>query len=108
MMPKYLVEASYTAEGLRGLIKDKASGRKAVVAQALADLGGNLDGIYFTVGERDVLLLCECPDLASVAALGLAASASGVVRTKITPLLTVEELDETIAKGVHYRPPGQV
>ncbi len=107
-MPKYLVEASYTAEGLKGLIKDKASGRKAVVAQALADLGGNLDGIYFTVGERDVLLLCECPDLASVAALGLAASASGVVRTKITPLLTVEELDETIAKGVHYRPPGQV
>jgi hypothetical protein len=36
-MPKYLVEASYTAEGLKGLIKDKASGRKAVVAQALAD-----------------------------------------------------------------------
>jgi uncharacterized protein with GYD domain len=99
-MPKYLVEASYTAEGLKGLIKDKASGRKAAVAQALADLGGNLDGIYFTVGERDVLLLCECPDLASVAALGLAASASGVVRTKITPLLTVEELDEARARQV--------
>jgi uncharacterized protein with GYD domain len=61
-MPKYLVEASYTAEGLKGLIKDKASGRKAVVAQALADLGGKLDGIYFTMGERDVLLVCECPD----------------------------------------------
>ena len=107
-MPKYLVEASYTAEGLKGLIKDKASGRKKAVAQALADLGGKLDGIYFTIGERDVLLLCECPDYASVAALGLAASASGVVRTKITPLLTVEELDETIARGVNYRPPGQL
>ena len=107
-MPKYLVEASYTAEGLKGLIKDKASGRKAVVAQALADLGGKLDGIYFTMGERDVLLVCECPDYASVAALGLAASASGVVRTKITPLLTVEKLDETIARGVNYRPPGQL
>jgi len=110
-MPTYLVEASYTAEGLKGLIRDKASGRKAVVAQALADLGGKLDGIYFTMGERDVLLVCECPDYASVAALGMAAlgmaaSASGVVRTKITPLLTVEELDETIAKGVNYRPPG--
>jgi uncharacterized protein with GYD domain len=105
-MPKYLVEASYTAEGLKGLIKDKASGRKAVVTQALADLGGKLEGIYFTMGERDVLLVCECPDYASVAALGLAASASGVVRTKITPLLTVEELDDTIAKGVNYRPPG--
>jgi len=25
-VPKYLIEASYTAEGLRGLQKDKASG----------------------------------------------------------------------------------
>ena len=55
-----------------------------------------------------MLLLCECPDYASVAALGLAASASGVVRTKTTPLLTVEELDQTIARGVNYRPPGQI
>jgi len=105
-MAKYLVEASYTAEGLKGLIKDKASGRKAAVVQALADLGGKLEAIYFTLGERDVLVLCECPDNASVASLGLAASASGLVRTKITPLLTVEELDQTIAKGVDYGPPG--
>ena len=107
-MPKYLVEASYTADGLKGLIKDNASGRKAAVAQALADLGGKLDAICFTLGERDVLLLCECPDYSSVAALGLAASASGAVRAKITPLFTVEELDETIAKGVNYRPPGEL
>jgi hypothetical protein len=33
-------------------------------------------------------------------------SASGLVRTKITPLLAEEELDQTIAKGVDYRPPG--
>src|SRR5258708_7342955 len=79
-MPKYLVEASYTAEGLKGLIKDKAAGRKAVVAQALADLGGKLDGIYFTMGERDVLLLCECPDYASVAALGLAAARTALLK----------------------------
>ena len=26
-MAKYLVNASYTAEGLKGLMKDKASGR---------------------------------------------------------------------------------
>ena len=105
-MPKYIVEASYTAEGLQGLIKDKASGRKAAVVQALADVGGKLEAIYFAMGERDVLVICECPDNASAATLGLAASASGLVRTKVTPLLTVEELDQTIAKGVKYRPTG--
>ena len=104
-MPKYLVEASYTAESLKGLVKDKASGRKAAVAQALADLGGALDAIYFTLGEHDVVLLCDCPDNATVASLGTIASASGMVRTMITPLLTADELDQTIAKGVNYRPP---
>jgi uncharacterized protein with GYD domain len=74
------------------------------VVQALADVGGKLEAIYLAMGERDVLVICECPDNASAATLGLAAS--GLVRTKITPLLTVEELDQTIAKGINYRPPG--
>ena len=42
-MAKYLVEASYTAEGLKGLQKEKASGRKAAVAEALKGLGGKLE-----------------------------------------------------------------
>ena len=28
-MPKYLLHATYTVEGIRGLIKDTASGRRA-------------------------------------------------------------------------------
>src|SRR5712675_1477192 len=47
VMAKFLVEATYTAEGLKGLIKDTASGRKAAVVQALADVGGKLEAIYF-------------------------------------------------------------
>jgi len=34
-MPKYLVQASYTSDGLRGLQKDKASGRRTAVATAV-------------------------------------------------------------------------
>ena len=33
-MPKYMIQASYTAEGLKGLQKDKASGRRAAVSKA--------------------------------------------------------------------------
>ncbi len=43
-MPKYLVEASYSADGLKGLQKDKAAGRKAAVAKAAESLGGKLEG----------------------------------------------------------------
>ena len=42
VMPKYLVQASYTAEGLKGLQKDKASGRKEAVSKAIEGLGGSL------------------------------------------------------------------
>jgi hypothetical protein len=45
-------------------------------------------------------------DNASVAALGIAASASGMGRTRTTALMTVEEVDQALAKSINYRPPG--
>jgi uncharacterized protein with GYD domain len=53
-MPKYLIEASYTAEGMRGLAKDKGSGRQAAAQKALAGVGGKLEAMYFAFGETDV------------------------------------------------------
>jgi uncharacterized protein with GYD domain len=105
-MPKFLIEGSYTAEGLRGLAKDKASGRQAVVRDALASIGGKLDSAYFALGDSDVYVLCECPDHVSAAALSLAVSASGLVRTKTTQLLTVEEADRALSMKTGYRAPG--
>ncbi|MGH9671553.1 MAG: GYD domain-containing protein [Bryobacteraceae bacterium] len=105
-MPKYMIEASYSAEGLKGLAKDKASGRRAAVEKALAGVGGKLDSMYFAFGDRDVVAICDCPDNMSAAALSMATSASGLVRTSITVLLTVEEADSALAKTVQYRPPG--
>ena len=34
-MPKYLFQATYTSEGIKGLEKDKASGRKAALSKAV-------------------------------------------------------------------------
>ena len=106
-MPKFLVAASYTAQGLRGLANDKASGRQKVIEQALDALGGKLEAMYFAFGEHDVYLLCDCPDNVSAAALSLAASATGLVRTKTIPLLTVAEADAALTMKVNYRPPGE-
>jgi hypothetical protein len=44
-MPKYLIKANYTAEGMKGLQKDKASGREKAVATACKAVGGKLDAI---------------------------------------------------------------
>ena len=105
-MPKYLIAASYSAEGLRGLMKDKASGRQKAVAQALSALGGKLDALYYALGENDVYVVVDCPDNLTAASIGLAVSSTGLARTKTIPLLTVEEADQALGKNVVYRAPG--
>jgi uncharacterized protein with GYD domain len=106
-MAKFLIEASYTAEGLKGLQKDKASGRKQAVTKLVEGLQGKLEAMYFALGERDVILIVDMPDVVTGAALALAVSASGLVRSKSTALLTVEETDRALDKKVSYRGPGQ-
>ncbi len=46
-MPKYLFEASYTAEGLKGLLKDGGSKRREDLQESVKQLGGTLEAIYF-------------------------------------------------------------
>jgi uncharacterized protein with GYD domain len=106
-MPKYLIQASYSAEGLKGLQKDKASGRRTAAATAAESLGGKLESIYYCFGEDDVIAIFDLPDNVAVSALSLTVSASGMIRTRTTPLLTVEEVDKALAKNPNYRAPGR-
>jgi uncharacterized protein with GYD domain len=106
-MPKYLIAGSYSADGLKGLQRDKASGRQQALRTALEGLGGRLEAAYFALGEDDVYLIADLPDNISAAALGIAASATGLVRTRTVALMTIEEVDQALAKSVNYRAPGR-
>ena len=106
-MAKYLLRVSYTAEGLKGLMKDKGTGRLAAVKQTVSSAGGKLEALYWALGEDDAIAIVDVPDVESAAALGMAVSASGLVRTKTTRLLTAEEVDTIVGKAVNYRPPGR-
>ena len=106
-MPKYMTVASYTTEGLKGLMKEGGTGRRAAVEKAVSALGGRLEGFYFAFGEDDVFVISEAPDSVSVAALSLAVSATGLVRARTIALLAPEEMDAAIKKTIHYRGPGQ-
>ena len=106
-MPKFLVQATYTAEGAKGLQKDRGSGRLAAVRQAAQSLGGTLESLHFALGADDVVLVLDLPDAAAAAAFGTAVSASGLVRSRTTALLTVEEMDEALSRNADYRAPGR-
>ena len=106
-MPKYLIQASYTAEGVKGLLKDGGSKRRAVAEEAVKSLGGRLEAFYFAFGETDGVLIAELPDNVSAAAVSMVVNASGAIHTKTTVLLTPEEMDKAAKKTVTYRPPGK-
>ena len=106
-MPKYLSHASYTREGIQGLVGDSASGRRADVQAAVRAVGGRVEGFYFAFGPDDVIIILELPDNVTAAAVGLTTAGTGAVRVRTTPLLTVEEVDKALEVKMRYRAPGQ-
>jgi uncharacterized protein with GYD domain len=107
-MPRYMVSASYTIEGAKGLLKGGGgTARRNAVQQALQSIGGELEAMYFGFGEHDAFVIFEAPDNISAAALALTVNASGGAATKTTVLLTPEEVDRAAKKSVTYRAPGQ-
>ena len=105
-MPKYLIEASYTLEGLKGIMKTGGTARRAAVQQAVESVGGKFEVQYFALGDYDAFVIVDLPDHVSAAAIALAVTASGAARTKSTVLLTPEEVDQAVKKQVKYRPPN--
>jgi uncharacterized protein with GYD domain len=105
-MAKYLITGSYTVDGTKGLLAEGGSARKAAVEQALQGLGGKLESIYYAYGDTDVIVIADIPDAASAVAMSLVVNASGAVNIKMTPLLTVAEVDAACQKSVRYRPAG--
>lgn len=105
-MPKYMVQASYTAEGLTGLMNDSATGRRAAVRAAIKAAGGKLESMYYCFGKDDVVLIVDLPDNGAAARMGVTVGATGLVRTRTTTLLTIEEMDKGLEKKIAYQGPG--
>ena len=106
-MAKYLFEAKYTTEGVKGLLKDGGTKRRAAVEETLKALGGTLEALYFALGKHDVYAIVDLPDHVGVTAASLVVNASGAVSLRTTVLITPEEVDQAVKKTVKYRAPGK-
>jgi uncharacterized protein with GYD domain len=105
-MGKYLLTASYTADGAKGLMKDGGTKRREAAEQAVKSAGATLEAFYFAFGEHDAYVILDAPDHASVAAASVAINTTGAVHVNTVVLLTPEEMDQATKKGVTYRAPG--
>ena len=106
-MPKYLFQVNYVGEGVKGLLKEGGSSRRAATEKMVQSMGGKIEAYYFCFGEHDCYVIADFPDNATAAAVALTVSASGAVVAKTTVLMTPEELDIAVKKSPSYRAPGQ-
>jgi uncharacterized protein with GYD domain len=105
-MPKFLIEANYAADGLKGIIAQGGTARREAIEKMLADIGGTCESFHFGFGETDVFVIADVPDNVSAAAVAMQVGASGLARTKTTVLLTPEEIDRAADIKATYRAPG--
>jgi uncharacterized protein with GYD domain len=105
-MAKYMVQAKYIGDGVKGLLKDGGSGRRAAVRKLVESVGGSVDSMYYAFGGTDVFVIVDLPDNVTAAALSLTVNASGLTSTNVTVLLTPEDIDAAAKKTPAYRAPG--
>lgn len=108
-MPRYLVQAAYTAEAMAAFVgnpQDRVAGVRALVER----LGGHLDSFDFSLGDYDVAIIYTAPDAIAAAAISMAATSAGHLKAfKTTALLSPEEFMEAQRKahGLNYQAPAR-
>jgi uncharacterized protein with GYD domain len=105
-MPKYLWQASYNSDGVKGVVKEGGTGRRQAIENLVTGAGGTVEAFYFSFGDDDVVVIADLPDAETATAIALTVNSGGLVSLKTSVLLTPEEVDAAAKKSVDYRPPG--
>jgi uncharacterized protein with GYD domain len=105
-MPKFLFEASYTEQGVKGVQSAGGSARRDAIAQMAESLGGSLESFHFAFGDRDAYVIVDLPDNETATAIALTVNSSAAVSVRTVVLMTPEEVDAAAQRSVDYRPPG--
>jgi len=107
VMAKYLLKVSYSAEGIKGVMKEGGTARVATIEKILASVNGSLESFYFAFGADDVYVIAEVPDQATAMAVAAAVGSSGAISSYETVVLVEpSEVDAAMNISVGYRAPG--
>jgi len=91
-MPLYMYQAAYTAESLAAQLKHPQNRVEAVGRAVCEAVGGKLIGGWYCFGDYDLVIVVDVPDNESMAAIALAISAGGALKSaKTTVLMTGAE-----------------
>jgi uncharacterized protein with GYD domain len=101
-----LIEASYSAEGAKGVADKGGTARREAVEQLIAANGGKIESFYFAFGDADVYVISDLPSNEAAAAVALSVNQSGSTRVRTVVLLTPQQMDAAAKMAPEYRPPG--
>ena len=105
-MPKYLIQATLSPEGLKGTMAEGGSARHMAVKKAVTSLGGTLESFYYAFGADDVVGILEMPSNTAMAAFSSNVALAGTVSAfATTALLEPQEMDEASGLTLDYTPP---
>jgi uncharacterized protein with GYD domain len=105
-MSKYFVTGSYTQAGIKGVLGEGGSSRRAAVDKLATSVGGTVEAFYFGFGGDDFYITVDLPGNEAAAAVAMTIAASGAVNARTVVLLTPEEVDAATKLSPSYRPPG--
>ncbi|GAB7004592.1 hypothetical protein JCM18899A_20650 [Nocardioides sp. AN3] len=106
-MPKYMIKASYSPQGMKGVVAKGGTARRTAIEKLLAGVGGSLESFYFAFGSDDVYVTVDAPNHEAVAAVAAAVTSTGAMsRYETVVLLEPEQLDAAAGLTVDYTPPG--
>src|SRR2546422_10837042 len=98
-MPHYLIQAAYTPEGWAALVKTPQN-RVEAIRPSIENLGGQIEGAWFTFGDYDIIVVVQMPDNVRAAGIAMAYASGGACKSvKRTPLLTDAGGVQAMTKG---------
>jgi uncharacterized protein with GYD domain len=93
-MPMYVVLYNWTEQGIKH-VKDSHARAEASIKAAEA-AGSKVIGLWYTIGEYDMVAVVDVKDEQSALAFLLAQAAQGFVRTTTLPARTPAEFAEIV------------
>jgi uncharacterized protein with GYD domain len=106
-MSKYMIKASYSPEGIKGVMAKGGTARAAAIETLVAGVGGSMESFYFAFGSDDVYVIVDAPSHEAMAAVAGRVTGTGVLSNYQTVvLLTADQIDAAANLPVDYTPPG--
>jgi len=106
-MAKYMIKASYSPDGIKGVMAKGGSARAEAIGKLAAGVGGTVESVYFSFGTDDLFAIVDAPSHEAMAAIaGTVGQTGALSRYETVILLTPAQIDDAANMTIDYTPPG--